>query len=611
MRPRSASVMIWLAMSVIAVLSCSLSFYAAQLDGEYVPLGNDSFYHARRILDTVRDPSAFYQFDPRIHAPEGSLLPWPWGYDYLVAQIVRLAMRLGVSSDPMAILIWVPVAAVVISMGLLVIVSRRMGLSSWPTALAALCLALAPTTQFLHGTGQIDHHFAEMIMILATLAVGLRWFGAPDDLRAAIAVGAVLGFAPAIHNGMFILQVPVLATLFARWLQGRSAPRKPTAALSAALLLSTTSVLLPSVAFQAWHFEFYALSWFHFYIAFCTALVAMFFSLYVHSRRSVAALTLGAVILALPILPQVQMAGAFVAGTLKWLDAIAEMRSPLAAAFTREGALIITRIYSYLIWLSPATLVLCLVQGWRERRSERLFFWLSSAAGLALLSTQIRMHYFGDHALYLPWLILANDYAKARPQQTKTTFLVASLALVMLYVPVLRHQLVAPIATANDGTFKDTRPIYSALRKACAEDPGIVLADNNAGHYIRYYSECSVMVNNFLLTPQHFAKMDEAAQLFANSAQHLLYAAPYVKYVLVRPLGIRRADDPKAGYSYTFFFPGSAQLATDLLLSRAQSVPSEYVLLDEIRFPDVDNIPYARLYKVQRSATASVNDGSK
>ena len=55
----SASLVIWLVASCIAVASCSLYFYATYFHGEYVPLGNDGFYHARRILDTVADPSAF------------------------------------------------------------------------------------------------------------------------------------------------------------------------------------------------------------------------------------------------------------------------------------------------------------------------------------------------------------------------------------------------------------------------------------------------------------------------------------------------------------------------------------------------------------------------
>jgi hypothetical protein len=599
----SASVLIWLVTSFIAVASCSLSFYATQLDGEVVPLGNDSFYHARRILDTVRDPGAFYQFDAKIHAPEGSLLPWPWGYDYLMAQIVRGGLALGLSSDPMAILIWIPTAAVLLAMALLIFVARRVGLSTWPTALAALCLALTPTTQFLFGTGQIDHHYAEMIMVLAALAAGLSWCAAPNDRWAAVRLAAVLGLAPAIHNGLFILQVPILAVLFVRWLQGQAPARRPLLWFAVVLVAMTTAILVPSQAFREGRFEFYALSWFHGYIAVCTGLVATFLGSFARNRRTLLALAIVAVIAVLPILAQMRMAGAFVAGTLKWLDAVAEMRSPLDAAFTREGALIISHIYSFLIWLAPATLLLCLVQCWRERQSERLLFWVSAAAGLALLSTQIRMHYFGDYALYLPWLVMANDYVRAQPHRAKTVFLLTSLALVMLYVPVLRHQLVAPLVTANDSTFKDTRTIYGPLGKACAEDPGIVLADNNAGHYIRYYTECSVLVNNFLLTPLDFAKMDKAERLFGGSARQLLTAAPEVKYVLVRPLNITK--NATAGYDYSFFYTQKPRLATDLLLSPPERVPPEYELIDEIRFAEADNIPYARLYKIRRSHEAS------
>ena len=42
------------------------------------------------------------------------------------------------------------------------------------------------------------------------------------------------------------------------------------------------------------------------------------------------------------------------------------------------------------------------------------------------------------------------------------------------------------------------------------------------GHYIRYYTDCPVIANNFLLTPQHFRKMDEVGALFSLSAATLV-----------------------------------------------------------------------------------------
>jgi asparagine N-glycosylation enzyme membrane subunit Stt3 len=610
----SSTTLIWLIAGIIAALSCSLYSTAAYLHGEYLPVGGDSFYHARRILDTVRDLTAFYEFDPKIHAPEGSLLVWPWGYDYLMALIVRGGLALGLSSDPMAIMVWIPVAAVFVSIGLLIAVARGISLSTWPTALAALCMALAPTTQFLHGTGQIDHHYAELIMILASLAAGLKWFREPDNSRAASVLAIVCGIAPAIHNGMFVLQLPLLLTLFIRWLQGVYPPRKPVTVFAAVLLLSTSAILLPSTAFRTGQFDFFLLSWFHLYVAFGTALVTFFFSRAPRTPKTLAVLAVSAVVLIVPIFAQIELAQSFVSGRLKWLESIAEMKSPLAAMFTPLGVRVVANMYSFLFYIAPLTWLLCVLQCWRERGSNRLLFWIACVLGLSLLFSQVRMHYFGDFALYLPWLALADGFVRTRPHLYRRVFLAASLLFVLLYAPVLRYQLVSPVSFANDEAFSVTRPMFATLHDACAKDPGIVLADNNAGHYVRYYTDCSVIANNFLLTPLHFQKMDEAERDFQMSARELLTAAPGVKYVLVRPLDIKRADDPKEGYKYWFFFPGVPRLAADLLLGRPQNLPHEYQLLEEIRFPDIENIPFARLYKIERGvppAQTSANDGSK
>jgi len=115
---RDRLLLLWLLIGALGVWVCSFGLSAAHLGSEYVPVGNDSFYHARRILDTARDPSSFYQFDPRIHAPDGSLILWPWGYDYLLGWIVRLGVMSGVSAQPMAILAWIPPVAVMVSVAM-------------------------------------------------------------------------------------------------------------------------------------------------------------------------------------------------------------------------------------------------------------------------------------------------------------------------------------------------------------------------------------------------------------------------------------------------------------------------------------------------------------
>lgn len=597
-RPASAQwiwIVIWLTASVIAALSCSLIFRAAHDGAGYVPVGNDSFYHARRILDAVRDPGGFYEFDQRIHAPEGSLLTWPWGYDYAMAMMVRVGLAAGVATDPMAILTWIPTAAVFVSIGLLVLIARRMQLPPGLTMLAALCMALVPNTQLLHGAGQIDHHFAEQIAALASLAAGLYWLQQPASTRRAILLGVVLGLASAIHNGLFILQVPILCTAFVLWLQQQKIPSRAALAFAAALLISTVLILLPSVPFRSGRFEFYTLSWFHLYIAGCSAAAMLLMSHLDARRRGVAIVVLVGAALAVPLLEEAVTARTFLGGMNKYFDDVEEMRSPASVAL-KLGFMSMARVYSLLIYLAPLTFALCVVQCWRERASARLLFWISCVFGLALLATQQRLHYFGGFALYLPWLILAADLARRHAAAQRKIYLGAVVAALVCYSPVLRYQLLDPMPLANDAYFEGVRPLYATLAQECAKDPGIVLADGNAGHPIRFYTDCPVLVNNFILTPQHFEKLAEADRLFSLSAEELA-RQPQLKYLLIRAMAMRELPDGQV--QYKLFFSNTSRLANQLLFSPESELPPNYTLLRQMNFSE--KAPYARLFRIEHS----------
>ena len=600
----------WLVLGCIAVGAMALTWPASYWKGEILPVGMDSFYHARRILDTVRDPSSFYEFDSRIHAPEGSLLAWPWGYDYGMAMLVRAGLALGLSQQPIEILVWIPVAAVTISIGLLLLICREIGLSRWTTALAGLCMALAPSTQLLHGVGEIDHHFAEMICILAAIAFGLRWLAEPEKASRSIALGLVLGASPAIHNGLFILQLPILCVVVVRWTQGIVVPRAASRILAATLLISTLAILLPSTSFRLWRFEFYTLSWFHLYIAVCTAITLLVVTHVRHTRKAVAAIAGFAALLIIPILGEIRHAEQFLTGSLKYLSVISEMQPPFSMA-ARVGPVLVNRIYSLLFWIAPLAWLACVAACWLERTHRRLLFWLSSAMGLTLLFMQLRLHYFGDFALYLPWLYLVELGTQRAPQHRKSILLGATLALVLMYAPPLRYQLAAPMPIANDTSFVPMRPMFEDLRKACEADPGIVLTDNNLGHYVTYYTRCSVIADNFLLTPLHFSKMAEIERYLSMSAVELEHAAPEVKYVLVRAAGLHRTQDGQLRYA--FYFEKGSRLPKDLLFDTPDRLPPEFQLISEVRFAEVDNVPYAKLYKLVRGqdTQASANTATK
>jgi len=598
---------IWLVASVLAAISCSLNLPATQLNGESLPMGNDSFYHARRILDTVQDPGSFYQFDSKIHAPEGSLLVWPWGYDYAMAMIVRGAMAVGISAEPIEILVWIPVATVLISIALMIIIARQLGLSPALTALAALCLGLSPTTQLLHSVSAIDHHSAEFIFILATLVTGLAWLRQPDNQTRALALAVVLGLAPAVHNGLFIVQLPLLVTLFVMWLQGRNMPARNSLMFGIGLLVTTFAILLPSLPFRMGHFEFYTLSWFHLYIAMCTAVTVTLLSRLKPTRVGIAILLAVSAVLLIPIIAEVAIARSFLAGMPKILQMIGEMMPPLRAAQV-YGMAFISNYYSYLIWVVPLTATLCAYKAYRERLQPRLLFWITSLMGLALLVSQIRMHYYGSFALYLPWLILVQEFCERWPQHFKRVVLLTILGMLMVYFPPLRHQLVKPTAIANDMSFREVRPMLETLKELCAKEPGVVLADTDAGHYIRYYTECSTIANNFLLTPQQFEKVDEVMHLFTLTAEQFAKQAPQVKYVLIRPVQI----DMSRGGGFTYLFIGDEPRLAKDLFGPADALPPAFRLVQEAQLSELSNTIYARLFEIRRDrrsqSSPSAND---
>lgn len=599
-------VAIWLVAGIVAALSCSLNLSAVTLNGEHLPMGNDSFYHARRIIDTAHDPASFYQFDSKIHAPEGSLLVWPWGYDYAMAMVVRGAMAIGLGSSPIDILIWIPVAAVFVSIALLIAIARQLRLSPPLTALAALCLALSPTTQLLHAVGYADHHFAEFIFILATLAAGLAWLRQPENPTRALAAAIVMGLAPAVHNGLFIAQLPLLTALFVMWLQGRSMPARTSSMFAIALLVTTAAILLPSLPFRMGLFEFYTLSWFHLYIAFCTAATVALLSRLKPTRNGIVISLAVSAVLLIPIVAQVAIARSFLAGTPKILSMIVEMQPPWRAAGV-FGPAFVSNYYSYLVWIVPLTALLCAYNAYRERQQPRLLFWITSLMGLALLVMQIRMHYYGSFALYLPWLVLVQEFCDRSPQHTKSAVLLTVLGMLLAYFPPLRHQLLSPTITAGDLSFRELRPVLETLKKACATDPGIVLADTDAGHYIRYYTDCSTIANNFLLTPQQFKKVDEVMHLYSDTAQKLQANAPQIKYVLIRPIQI---DEISKGGGYRYSFLGNPPKLSADLFGPTDILPAEFTLLEEKRLPDLDDSIYARLYKIRPGPRSQVAPSS-
>jgi hypothetical protein len=592
--------LIWSFVSAIAIAMQLNRMSGTYTPEGYVPVGNDAFYHARRIIDTAQDPSGFYEFDPRIHAPEGSLLVWPWGYDYAMGMLLRAGTKLGLADDPMRFLAYVPAFAVSVSIAFVILAARALSMSTPATTLLALCVALSPLTAGMHGVGSIDHHFAEYMVILALMASALWWMREPDSRLAGMATAVVLGFGPAIHNGLFVLQALLLTCIGFLWLRGDTVRRRSAIVFAVVLVVSALAILVPSLPFREGRFEYYLLSWFHLYVACCTAAFVVAFSWIAPRPRTMLALAVAGLLLGLPLIGDVLHASAFVGKEAAALQNITEARS-VWSHFQERGFQGISSIYSALVFFAPVIWVACAVALFRTRDRRLVLVCVHALLTLPLMLAQFRFQYFASLALYLPLLAFADR--RASRTERRLPLVVATAVLIVAYYPAARYGLAGGGNLGNDIYYRMTRLAMPALAEACQEDPGIVLARPNEGHYIRYHTDCSVIANNFLLTEQHFEAVRRVSAMFNMTPAELLASEFPVKYVLVRARGIVlvRADGSVDLVPREEATVVSDRLSDALLWSDPADVPPGFRLLQEIRVPG-GAYQYARIWKIERPA---------
>ena len=147
--------------------------------------------------------------------------------------------------------------------------------------------------------------------------------------------------------------------------------------------------------------------------------------------------------------------------------------------------------------------------------------------------------------------------------------------------------------------YANLRSIFPVLKESCAQRPGIVLADLDTGHWVRYHSQCSVIANVFLLTPQHDAKAIESCRLLAKSPAELLTAKPEVRYVFAHhSFAVMRDEKGEETPNVDELRLGMQRVERDLLGPKA-NIPPQFKRLWEVRTPA--GRVYARLYEIERT----------
>ncbi len=524
--------LIWLAGGGLACLLALNGLPATLSGGVFFPADPDSFYHAHRIIDALVAPWQLEQFDPRIHAPEGSWVTWPWAYDTLMALLGHIAVFDFGVRQVLSVLAFVAPLWAFVNVALFLAIAGQLRLSLPLRLPAVLLYAGSPLMQMMHRAGMLDHHYVEHSFVLGMVLLGLRWFEQPDNPRRAAALGVLLGAAPAFHNGLFIIQLPVLAALGLRWLLGRPGHPRAAAAFALSLVAATLLFLLPSEPFRRLMFSFALQSWFHLFIAASTAIIALLFAQWPRSYCSALLIAVVAIVLAAGLSSQVAVGGEFLSGRLVDLKDMEEVRS--FYSFVRAGDWReLVSLYGGTLLLLPFAVAWLL---WRTARSwedSAIFFACTALFGAVLMSFQLRLENYGSFAMFLLPFLAAERALQRWPRARIATLVVACLGAALAEMPVAGGLLGdTPLGGSYD--YELTLPVYPALAAACRQAPGTVLADNADGHPIVYFTACSVIADNFVITRQHEEKLLEAERLLSLPLDQVLAQAPYVRYIYVR-----------------------------------------------------------------------------
>ena len=167
-----------------------------------------------------------------------------------MAWFVRITQTVIGLIEPLKILVFIPPMWIFVNAGLVLSIAGALELKLGYRLLVMVCFSLSPLTQVLHGVGRIDHHYFEFTLVLLSCLVGLYWFKSPNSKSLSTACGIGLGIGIAFHNGLFLLQVPLLVSMGLLWMKGIALPRQAVSRFAIALVATSFLMALPSIPFS-------------------------------------------------------------------------------------------------------------------------------------------------------------------------------------------------------------------------------------------------------------------------------------------------------------------------------------------------------------------------
>jgi len=165
--------------AAIFLYLCGLTVFQFNHNGSfYFPLREpDLAYHFTRVLTFLSGPRERLVFDPTMNFPCGLHVPWPWGFDGILAGFAWVARALGGGQEradlARSVSFVIPMATTAM-LGLLHVTLKRMGSYKTISLLVVGLLALTPAVRTVGYYGSIDNKLADFVVHFAFTAVVIR-----------------------------------------------------------------------------------------------------------------------------------------------------------------------------------------------------------------------------------------------------------------------------------------------------------------------------------------------------------------------------------------------------------------------------------------------------
>jgi dolichyl-diphosphooligosaccharide--protein glycosyltransferase len=545
------------------------------------PHGADEMYHLRRIWFSVIEFPATLSFDTYVNFPHGAPPVWPPLFDWSIAAVARALGGVDRAAVE-AVAAWAPPILGVATVLLAAAIARRVFSPAAGWATGGL-LAVLRAHVFFSGLGEVDHHVAVALSVLAALAAAMQVAGpadARDRHRRAITCGVSLAAALLLWPGALLYVATLQAALALQLLAtAEAAAARARAGSLVWLHAGACLVLLPFCVGHTWE-QFGAVSplvlsgfqplWFAAGAA-AIASARGFWSLpalgATRARRCGSAFALVALglVAALALVPGLVASLANAAtwfGEDAFLGAVAEIE-PLLFAEGRFDPQLAHAHFSYLFWAYPIAAAALALRALRERRGDvaLLVFVCTVAVGLALLQRR-----FSDVAGPAFALVLGPALASlvraarvGEPRRRSAAAAAGAACAFAVAIPFAGHYLVdvqASLAVRRGERLQflpsvRQRIVHERVARWLAGhtpdpggylDPSVqpeygVLAAWGYGHLLRYYAERPLVQDNFgpyaggegfAAARAYFASVDEAAgaEIARSLAARYVVAAP-------------------------------------------------------------------------------------